>query len=280
MLSASENVATAPPCIEIGVDDLPKHRDLLEDILTRRLGGVIVRGVYPPELLAAAIEQLQGGRDDVPQFRPHTIRKGAVYGWPLVGCDEVLDAYLDDARRFDAACASLFGLALRPAARVAEILAGLSGGRPVSVPKARDGRDYCAATIRFLSDGDSLPIHTENETFQAKPLRDLSPRLDRASLMSFYVPMALASAGGELRLYNVDCFEGGGGLIGRMGGNEEARPYFESRGYTVLRPGVGDLLLFDGGRQYHEVTELRGARWTMGGVFAFTADHRAVHFWS
>jgi hypothetical protein len=280
MLSASESIATAPPCIEIDVDDLRDHAGLLEDILARRLGGVIVRRVYPPELLQAATAALLRGRDDVPEFRPHTIRNGAVYGLPLVGCEDIVERYLDDARRFDAACGTLLGEALRPSVRIAEVMAGLSGGRPVSVPQADDGRAYCAATIRYLADGDSLPIHYENETYHAPPLRRLAPRLDRQTLMSFYVPMGLATEGGELRLYNVDCYEGGGGLIGRMGGNEEARPYFESRGYTVLRPAVGDLLLFDGGRQYHEVTTLRGTRWTMGGVFAFAADHRAIHFWS
>jgi hypothetical protein len=155
----------------------------------------------------------------------------------------------------------------------------LAGGRPVSIPRASDGRAYCAATMRFLGEGDSLPCHYENESFHAPALRALAPALDHTTLMSFYVPMAHADAGGELRLYQVDCFDGRESMIGRLGGDDQARPHLERAGYTVLRPDVGDLLLFDGGRYYHEVTPVRGARWTMGGVFAFTSDRRAVHFW-
>jgi hypothetical protein len=49
----------------------------------------------------------------------------------------------------------------------------------------------------------------------------------------------------------------------------------------VLRPGVGDLLVFDGGRHYHEVTRVAGrARWTLGGFLALGRDHRSIYFWS
>ena len=157
-------------------------------------------------------------------FRPHTIHAGAVYGWPLVACDVALDQYLDDAARFDAACARLFGEAPRPALRIADVMGRLSGHRPVSLPCASDGRPYCAATVRQLGEGDSLPFHYENESFHAPALREIAPRLDRTTLMSFYVPMAHARDGGELRLYQLDCFEGRESMVGRLGGNELARP--------------------------------------------------------
>src|SRR5262249_7449338 len=125
----------------------------------------------------------------------------------------------------------------------------------------------------------SLPFHYENESFHAPALHDIAPRLDQTTLMSFYVPMAHAREGGELRLYQLDCFDGRESMVGRLGGNELARPAFDRAGSTLLRPAVGDLLLFDGGRFYHEVTPVTGERWTMGGVFAFSADRSAVHFW-
>jgi hypothetical protein len=279
MSLASENVPDVPTCVEIDLADLREHSEALLEMLGRRLMAVIVRRVYPPQLLASVIERLQHAGDEVPVFRPHTIHKGEVYGWPLVASNAPLDQYLEQAARFELTCERLFGAALRPAARVAEVMGFLAGGRPVTPPRAADGRSYCAATIRFLGDGDSLPCHYENESFHVPALRALASGLDRSTLMSFYVPMAHADAGGELRLYHVDCFEGRESLIGRLGGDEQARPHLEREGYMVLRPAVGDLLLFDGGRFYHEVTAVRGERWTMGGVFAFTHDRRAVHFW-
>lgn len=279
MLPASESASDASVLVELDIDEMQRRPEALLDIFERRVMAVIVRGIYPPELMAEAIDTLRCGGDDISVFRPHTIQKGEVYGWPLVACDGSLDRYLEDAARFDGACARLFGAASRPSIRVAEVMGRLAGGRPVTIPRAGDGRAYCAATIRFLGDGDSLPCHYENEAFHLPALRSLVGQLDRSTLMSFYVPMAHADAGGELRLYHVDCFEGRESMIGRLGGDEQARPHLERHGYTPLRPAVGDLLLFDGGRFYHEVTPVRGARWTMGGVFAFTRDRRAVHFW-
>jgi hypothetical protein len=279
MLIERAGVAPAAVCLEVGLDELAAGSDLLADLWAGRLGALIIRAVYPPALLREVREQLRRGIDEVPIFRPHTIHSGAVYGWPLVACGAGLDEYLAHAARFDGTCRRLFGDALRPAQRIAEVMRRVSGGRPVHIPRAPDGRDYCASTVRFLDDGDSLPCHYENESFNAPALRTVAAGLDHATLMSFYVPLALPDEGGELRLYWVDCFEGREGMIGLLGGDEQARPHLERAGYTVLAPAVGDLLLFDGGRFYHEVTTVHGERWTMGGVFAFTADRGAVNFW-
>jgi hypothetical protein len=279
MLVQPERAAEAA-VIELNVDELADHPDVLTDLFAARARALIIRGVYPSQLLQEVIERLRRGMDEVPVFRPHTIHSGAVYGWPLVACgDEVLDQYLAYAEQFDGTCRRLFGEALRPARRVAEVMSRVAGGRPVTLPRAADGRAYCASTIRFLNDGDSLPCHYENESFHAPALRTLAAGLDHSTLMSFYVSLGQAAGGGELRLYHVDCFEGREGMIGFLGGDEQARPHLEKAGYTVLNPAVGDLLLFDGGRFYHEVTTVRGERWTMGGVFAFTHDGRTVHFW-
>ena len=64
---------------------------------------------------------------------------------------------LDHAERFEATCAGLFGEALRPGLRIAEVMRAIAGGRPVTLPRATDGRQFCASTVRFLGDGDSLP---------------------------------------------------------------------------------------------------------------------------
>lgn len=285
MLLASECDADALECVELDVDDLGGFPDALAKLFERRCMAVVVRGAYAGGPLAEAIERLQRGVEGIPVFRPHTsdrphpIRKGEVYGWPLVACEDSLDVYLDGAQRFDSFCADVFGQPMRPSVRIAEIMGQLSGGRPVSLPHAPDGRPYCAATIRHLGEGDTLPFHYENESFHAPALRGVVGGLDRSTLMSFYVPMAHADRGGELRLYHVDCHEGRDNMIGRAGGNEYVREDFEREGYTVPPADVGDLLIFDGGRIYHEVTPVSGERWTMGGVFAFTSDRRGVHFW-
>jgi hypothetical protein len=70
-------------------------------------------------------------------------------------------------------------------------------------------------------------------------------------------------------------------IIGDLGGPEAAQVILAERGYIDVCPGVGDLLIFDGGRNYHLVTEVRrGTRWTLGGFIALTKEHERVLYWS
>jgi len=252
------------------------------EIHAGNLDGVIVKQVFPAERVASVVERIRAAEVEMPIFHAPDGRKGLVYGWPLVASEGAFDDYLRRAAEFRAACEILFDGAGEPERTLTRALGSLAKGCEVSVPRAADGRPFLPATIRFLSAGDLLPLHYENEVFNWPGLRDsLAARLDRATLMSFYVPLVVSDAGGELVLYRTTCNEGGADRIGRLGGDDAARPQFESEGFEVLRPGPGDLLVFDGGRRYHEVTRIEGRdRWTMGGVMAFSRDHGSVHFWS
>jgi hapalindole-type alkaloid chlorinase len=275
--------ATAPsrPCQVIESLGSDEHRSALLEIHEGALDGVIVKHVFPCELLAAAAERISRGATALPIFHAPDGRKGLVYGWPLVASDGAPERYLDLAQVFRTECAALFGAADEPERTIASALASLAGGLDVSVPRAADGRAFLPATIRFLAPGDLLPLHYENEVFGWPGVRELAARLDHSTLMSFYIPMVLAERGGELRLYRTSSVGDGTMRIAELGGDDAARVHFEREGYDVLRPGPGDLLVFDGGRRYHEVTRVEGCqRWTMGGVLAFSNDHRAVHFWS
>jgi hypothetical protein len=135
--------------------------------------------------------------------------------------------------------------------------------------------------LRILIEGGRLPLHYENETLRSPVMQALRPLLDLSTLMSFYIPLAMPLSGGILRLFRVNCLDGGDALIGRLGGDESALPYFEERGFSVVLPRIGDLLVFDGGRWYHDVTPVvGGSRWTLGGFLAMTRDHRDVYYWS
>jgi hypothetical protein len=249
------------------------------DVHAGRLDAVIVKTVFPAEQVSAVAEQLSADAAELPIFHPPDGRKGLVYGWPLVASEHCFEDYLDMAERFRTACARLFGSAGEPEQTIVRALSSIAGGRPVSVPRADDGRKYLPATIRFLAHGDRLPLHYENEVFGWPGMRHLTPRLDRSTLMSFYIPLVLSDRGGELVLYQ--SIETGAGRIGALGGDEAARPHLEREGYDILRPDAGDLLVFNGGRRYHEVTRVEGrTRWTMGGVMALSSDERTVHFWS
>jgi hypothetical protein len=268
------------PIAEVHVSVLDREAGAIERIFDGALGGIIVKGVLDPEGVAELVRRLGREGESLPTFRP-PVFKGYVLGRPLVAAADGLDGYLDDAARFRAGCAAIFPEYPDLERSIDDAMRALGGEWSVAVPKGADGRSYLAATIRVLVEGDRLPLHYENETFRSPVMDALRPELDTSTLMSFYVPLAIPRGGGVLRLFRTNCLAGGDSVVARLGGEDLAREYFERRGFSVVLPEIGDLLVFDGGRWYHDVTPVeRGTRWTLGGFLAVTQDHAAIRYWS
>ena len=269
-----------PEVLDVECERVGDAEDAVAAMLAGTLAGVILRGVLDQNTVSAWVTRLRADGERLPTFRP-PVFNGHVFGKPLVGASEGLDDYLEQAQKFRDVCDSISPSHRDIENRIHQALQSICGAMPASVPHAADGRSYLAATIRILVEGDQLPLHYENETLDRPVMKPLSPLLDHATLMSFYLPLVLPEAGGRLRLFNTHCLDGGDSLIGRLGGEEHAIPQFERNGYSVLEPTVGDLLIFDGGRWYHDVTPIEaGSRWTLGGFLAVTRQRDAVLYWS
>lgn len=278
MLAAAGEVEL--PIVEVDASRVQEQGDAIGRIVDGALAGVIVRGLIEPTTAAELVHRLEMEGSSLPTFRP-PVFKGCVFGKPLVSASDGLSGYLDAAESFRSGCASVFPEYPRIEERIHAAISSLAREQAVSVPRGVDGRPYLMATIRWLIEGDRLPLHYENETLRSPVMVELRPKLDLATLMSFYVPLATPRSGGVLRLFRTNCLNGGDSLIERFGGEERARVQFEKKGFDVVLPRVGDLLVFDGGRWYHDVTPIEGgARWTLGGFLAMTRDHRAVYYWS
>ena len=267
------------PIEELHATDLARGAGTIERIFDGTIAGMIVKRVLDPERAAELVRRLEREGASLPTFRP-PVFKGHVFGRPLVAADG-LDGYLEDAARFRAGCAAIFPGYPDIEAAIDGALRALGAPWSVTVPTGTDGRAFLAVTVRVLVEGDRLPLHFENETFDRPVMAPLRPDLDASTLMSFYVPLATPPAGGLLRLFRTHCLDGGDSLIGRLGGEDPAREEFERRGFSFVLPEVGDLLVFDGGRWYHDVTPVEGGtRWTLGGFLGVTRDHTAVRYWS
>jgi hypothetical protein len=254
--------------------------DLIGDMFTRRCAGAIVERVFSPATMAELTAGIRRGIAGLPQATAPTFR-GGLFGVPLVLSGEDLNDYLAAAEHFRAAIEPLFASEGGLEARLRDILVRIAGGRSVEVARAQDGRAYLPASIRVLVAGDSLPIHYENGTTKYDSMRPLLPRIDQTTIMSFYLTVELAEEGGTLQYFSTDCSGDGDRIIGDLGGPEKARAILSDRGHIDVSPAVGDLLVFDGGRNYHLVTEVRrGTRWTLGGFFALTKEHDRVLYWS
>ncbi len=281
MAEIAQRLTDALEVSSFGVGDVGSHPDLLEDLFRRRRIGAILRGVFPEAAMSDVASRLDEGVDGVPRAVAPTF-SGGLYGRPLVMGAEDLKDYLDDAELFRSGMRGLFASLGGLEERIASQLRAMAGGRPVEVARTEEGREYLPVTFRALVEGDSLPIHYENGTAQHDSMKPLLRQIDPEALMSFYIPLTLPESGGVLEVYTTDCSGDGERIIGDLGGPEKAKVILAERGFVEVRPGVGDMLVFDGGRHYHLVTEVRGARsrWTLGGFFAFTKDHGRILYWS
>ncbi len=266
--------------VDLEVADLERHPDLIGEIYGRRCVGAIVRQVFDQGRMADLAAHLAAGIEGMPRAFAPTF-KGGLYGTPLAVSSEDLGNYLDDAERFRSGIAPLFASVGGLEPRVEAILGRVAGGLPVELARAPDGRGYLSASVRVLVEGDSLPIHYENGTIRGASMKALLPLVDTETIMSFYIPVALPEAGGVLQLFTTDCSGDGDRIIGELGGPDRARSILAERGCIDVLPGVGDMLVFDGGRHYHLVTEVRrGVRWTLGGFLAYARDHGRLLYWS
>ena len=279
-MNRSSGAAGDLPIERLHVADLARGAGTIERIFDGAIAGVIVKGVLSPERVAELVRGCEREGASLPTFRP-PVFKGYVLGRPLVAAGDGLEEYLDDAAQFRAGCATIFPDYPEIEGAIDAAMRALAAPWSVAIPTGANGRAFLAVTVRVLVEGDCLPLHYENETFDRPVMDALRAELDTATLMSFYLPLVIPPRGGLLRLFRTHCLDGGDSLIGRLGGEEHAREDFERRGFSVVVPEIGDLLVFDGGRWYHDVTPVEGGtRWTLGGFLAVTRDHTAVRYWS
>ncbi|UJR84379.1 hypothetical protein [Sandaracinus amylolyticus] len=265
--------------LEIDASEIERHGDCVDRILRREIFGVLVRNVFPREQLARVIARLQGDAS-APVFESHTFR-GRTYGRVLRMAGETLDEYFDAAASMGRALAAAFGEEPTYETRLRELLTALGGGRAVSTP-SHEGRAYAPATVRVIEPGGVVDLHCGNETHRFPALRHLTQVIDPAGEISTLVPLAMPEEGGALDVYDV-CF--GDPLIAELDhrlGRERAHEELGARRRLRLRPAVGDVALFEEGRHYHRVDEVRGprARWTLGGFVAPSRDGLTLHYWS
>lgn len=265
--------------LETDASEVAHHPEAIDRILRHEIFGVLVRGAFPADLLAGVVARLE--REPAMRvFESHTFR-GRTYGRVLRMADESLEDYFEAAQQIGPALEAAFGEGAGYEARLREIVGALSGGRGVSVPQV-GGRACAPATVRVLDPGGTVTLHCGNETYAFPALRGLTQVIDPSGEISTLMPLALPEAGGELEVYDV-CF--GDALIdeldGRLG-RDNAHEGLADRRCLRLELAVGDFALFEEGRYYHRVNEVRGSRsrWTMGGFLAPSRDARSLHYWS
>ncbi len=258
------------------LDQAAADPGLLDRLLAGQQTGVILRGFLPPDVPAAVLDAALAGH--LPGLDPGHYT-GRNYGPTLIVSGPDLTPYFGQAD----ALASLTAAGVDLEQRLREVLSALAPGRQVRRPVHASGRSYAPMGLRMLAPGGTIRLHCENETAAFPAMADLTPQTARLTTLSFYTPLALPEAGGELEVYPLRYAEGPGAALNRM---DRAGPQLEAllaqHPPTIARAAVGDLLIFDAGRHYHRVTPVQGdrPRWTLGGFLAPAADGRALYHWN
>jgi len=274
----------------LDVDALSDWPDALHDIYCRRLDLMVVRGLFPAEQLARAVQALDA-EPIGPQWILQETRDPKQVQMRLMGESLTpntgfpdgpdMDHYFASAAHVRARARELFAPGPLFEPTVQDCLTRLAGGRAVSVPTWPDGRSYTPATIRSLPPGCQIPVHVGNYFLGTGGYRHLATQVALEDQLSYFLTLQAPQAGGALEVYSLEW-------------KDPATPWLPEHGiwdgpaitarYPALRftPQAGDLLLFDGGRYYHKVTRVEGTRtrWTMGGFAGFSRDMQHVYYWN
>lgn len=263
--------------IEIDISDLRRYPTIIQNIYARKINGAIIHHAFSVETVETMLERL-------PRIDPPLCQTmypwGRVYGRVLVSPNTDLPQYFEDAQKFRSSCKILFGEGQDFETRIEEILNQVAGGLSAAIPEYADHCTYAPATIRVLEPGQGLRLHCGNQFLHRLPkLHHLSTISDLKNQLSYFVMLSTAEAGGKLLVYDIEWAET---LNGIVEGGQSIDEVIDTYDNLSLNLKAGDLLLFDGGRIWHQVTPVIGQqnRITIGGFISYSQDHQQIYYWS
>jgi hypothetical protein len=290
MMTTTAAASRTVRCLDVQANDSARVANAIEDMYNDTLDVLVVRGAFAGERLATAARDLDRDDSSRPWSRPN--EKMPVEDIHILGSDTPatptysaprgasFDAYLAAAERHAEETRSVFDEGFDAAAEFRRVLGGFAGGRPVEVPSAPDGRAYTPFTIRRLVEGKQIGAHHDYH-YPLDLYKELVPRVDTRTLVSFVTTLQRPDAGGELVVYAVTPQTPDAPKL--PNGFSWDVPAIEERFDSVrIDTNPGDLFLLASGRCLHRVNKVAGphARVTMGGFLALDKDNRRVYCWS
>ena len=149
--------------LDVDARDTTVVANAIEQMYDDALDVIVVRGAFDAATLARVGEALDSDTRPLAWARPNV--KMPIEDVQLLGTDTPatptfqaprgasLDDYLSSAATHGSKAVAVFDASYDAAREIRAALACFSGGRPVELPRASDGRDYLPFTIRRLVDG-------------------------------------------------------------------------------------------------------------------------------
>lgn len=275
---------------DVDVSDVGRLADAIDQMYNDQLDVIVVRRAIDPERLERVGEYLDRAGVDPGWARPN--QRMPIEDIQVLGTDTPatptysaptgasLESYLESAERHRTATDGLFDAGFNVTDEFRRALGQFASGRDVDIPVADDGRQYVPFTIRRLVDGRQIGLHHDYH-YPLSLYRELAPKLDTRTLISFVVTLRRPEAGGELFVYAVtpetpDPPKMPNGFQWDL---EAVERRFD---WASFETNPGDLFLLASGRCLHRIGKVSGpkARVSMGGFLALDKADSRVLYWS
>jgi hypothetical protein len=256
------------------------HGPYIRRLHAAEINGLVVQDALDPGFCARWVHRLEHGEVPIEPTRFSRDFEAFSYG-PCLDQSEGegdISRYLQRVAPFESSLRSQV-TEIDLLRRVSTLLTSLNDGCDLDRPTGAGGMPYGLITLRRIPPGGNIPPHCENEQLPRPSYRELLPQIDPSSLLSFYFTLQAADEGGELSVHDI-----GFDAIGsnREDGRSKMAAVVDETPSVRLSLRPGALILFDGGRKFHQVLPVRGhrTRWTLGGFLAPSRDGRRVLAWA
>lgn len=266
---------------ELSINEIPKENQLFANIFNSKESGIIIKNFLSADEIKTFFKNMEMYKDELTLWRETHF--GTALGGGLQDADPNMKKYFQNAPKLKQEINKLFGFDID--SRIISAFQKLSDGLPVEIAKLSENEQFAGCNLRIFNvQGEGLPEHVGLGFFDDHaPLKSLEVMVDISGQLSFFIPLQLPQAGGHLRLYDL-MYEDMPDTLKQLGkdGYFTVQRFVRQRKTQLIKPGAGDLLIFNGGHIWHRITKTYGPipRITVGGFANFSTDRSKIMIWS
>lgn len=276
--------------LDVPYADVDRYPRLAESICRGEYDVALLRGVFPRATMEAVLERIAAGDHGLtvsPQSsRDLSVPQVTIFGHSITPNDldrgdpgELRRRYHRTALEFRERCHALFAGFEDYESRIRELFGRIGGGRAPRVPVDAEDKLFTPSTIRRVTPGAEMNLHVGNYFLTTPAYEHLSTLLADLDQLSFFIPLSPPESGGAIEVFELTWQDPRTPL--RPSGDVDAPIVERSMRYEPFAPDKGDMFLFNGGRFYHRVDHVVGARprWTIGGFLSLARDPAVAYYW-
>ncbi len=262
--------------LEMDWQGLSKCDDVLSQLWSGELQGVMVHGVYRSQELAPLVQALENHQPDFLQTWFPDVFRSWFYGRNLNLTGPDLAPYFEEAEQFQR---HLQQWSPDFVDRIERCLSALSGGLSVSAPPGPStSQNYMFTTLRGHDPEGYIPAHCDNEFF-LRPSYDHLAQLCEPHILSYVLSFAAGDAGGATEIFDFRQSLQNARLISDDRYGE--KPDIAQLESIKIRIPAGSMLIFDSGQYLHRLAPLKGQnrRWTACSFMAKAKQSNDLFCW-